>query len=65
MHIPVQNCTNESIRLGQGEILGQLQHVTLEEDAECIAEKLSDVVVAGINDGGNENTCKVKKSESL
>ena len=56
--IPVQNCSNEPMCLEPGEILGQLQPVTLVEDAGHMAEKLSDVVVAGIYD---EDTSQEKK----
>ena len=57
VRIPIQNCSNEPIRLEQGDILGQLEPVTLVEDVGCMAEKLSDVVVAGIQ----ENSFKEKK----
>ena len=56
MHIPIQNYSNECICLEPGELLGQLQPVTL-VDVGCMTEKLSDVVVAGIH----ENYCKEKK----
>ena len=58
VRIPVQNCSNEPMCLEPGEILGQLQPVTLVEDAGHVAEKLSDVVVAGIY---NEDTSQEKK----
>ena len=57
VRIPIQNYSNEPIRLEPGELLGQLQPVTLVEDVGCMTEKLSDVVVAGIH----ENSCKEKK----
>ena len=44
--------------LEPGDILGQLQPVTLVEDVGRVAEKLSDVVVAGIY---NEDTSQEKK----
>ena len=56
MRIPIQNCSNEPICLEPGDVLGQLEPVTLVEDVGCMAERLSDVVVAGIR----ENSLKKK-----
>ena len=42
-----------------GDVLGQLEPVTLVEDVGCMAAKLSDVVVAGIQ----ENSFKEKKND--